>query len=529
MNVAPGPNQTPPFVDIDLFKTDIALGEAMVRAGCTAHADALSRFGTHWGSGAQFELGRLANVFAPELQAFDARGERRDEVLFHPAYHALMRDSTSAGLHASTWDGESHSLRAARLYMAYQVEAGHICPMTMTHAAGAVLCEDAAVAGDWMPLIRRRSYDPHLRPWWEKSGVTLGMGMTERQGGSDVRSNETRAHRTGDHYEITGEKWFMSAPMCDAFLVLAQAPDGLTCLLVPRFRPDGSRNTIELRRLKDKLGNRSNASAEVEFAATHGARIGEEGAGVRTILRMVQLTRVDCAVASAGLMRFGLAQAVHHARHRVAFGKPLASQPAMRRLLADLALEVEALTALVFRVVRAIDRAATDPDEAEFARLLVPAAKYLVCKSAPGFITECMECLGGNGYSEDWPLARAYREAPVNAIWEGSGNIIALDVLRAAARSPASTQALVARIAGAGQCDAGDLGVRLVAPDCQGEARALSEALARLAATAALGEVDEQLAQAHARVRLAGPSRGCWGTAPLGGLEDRLLARVLPR
>src|SRR6266702_1053400 len=298
----------------------------------------------------------------------------------------------------------------------------------MTRACVAALAAEPAVLNRLLPKILSRTYDKSFRPWWEKSGITLGMGMTEKQGGTDVRTNTTRAQPSSDGYTITGHKWFMSAPMCDAFLVLAQAAGGLTCFLMPRFRPDGAVNALRFQRLKDKLGNRSNASSEVEFHGAFAERVGEEGKGIRTIIQMVQLTRQDCAIASAGLMRSGLAHALHHARHRSVFQKHLADQPLMQAVLADMALHVEASVALVMRLCRAFDQAPDDPGEAAYMRLVTPAIKYWVCKSAPGFLYEAMECLGGNGYVEEGILARHYRESPVNAIWEGSGNVMCLDV-----------------------------------------------------------------------------------------------------
>ena len=318
--------------------------------------------------------------------------------------------------------------------MAAQVETGHLCPITMTRAAFAALAVEPDVVARVAAKIVTRSYDADFRPFWEKSGMTLGMGMTEKQGGTDVRANTTTATPTADGYCIIGHKWFMSAPMSDAFLVLAQAPGGLTCFLMPRFRPDGSVNALRFQRLKDKLGNRSNASSEVEFTEAFAWRVGEEGAGVRNILQMVQLTRLDCAIASAGLMRMALAQAVHHCRHRDVFQKRLYEQPMMRAVLADMALDLEGAVALVMRLSRALDRAAEDAREAAYARLLTPATKYWICKLAPAFVYEAMECLGGNGYVEESILPRLYREAPVNAIWEGSGNVMCLDVLRALKR-----------------------------------------------------------------------------------------------
>ena len=372
-------NQSPPYEDVDLFSTDVPLKEAVRANGGDGESAALSEFGRRWGSAEVFALGREANENPPKLHVFDALGFRSDTVEFHPAYHQLMRESIAAGLHASTWtdSGEraappSEVVRAARFYMTAQVETGHLCPVTMTRAALAALAPAPELAGKIVPKVLTRTYDANFRPWWEKEGLTLGMGMTERQGGTDVRANTTKATPSGDGYSINGEKWFFSAPMSDAFLVLAQAQGGLTCFLMPRFRPDGSVNGLRFQRLKDKLGNRSNASSEVEFADAFAWRVGDEGAGVRTILQMVQLTRIDCAIASAGLMRMALAQAVHHCRYRKVFQKELLDQPMMRAVLADMALDLEGAVALMMRVCRALDRASSDPREAAYARLLTP-------------------------------------------------------------------------------------------------------------------------------------------------------------
>jgi putative acyl-CoA dehydrogenase len=424
--------------------------------------------------------------------------------------------------------------RAARFYLANQVEAGHCCPITMTRASVAALAAEPALRDRFIGKILSRSYDPSFRPASEKAGITLGMGMTEKQGGTDVRANTTRAEPAGEGYLITGHKWFLSAPMCDAFLVLAQAPGGLTCFLMPRFRPDGSVNALRLQRLKDKLGNRSNASAEVEFAEAFAWRVGEEGRGVRTIIEMVQLTRLDCALGSAGLMRMALAQAVHHARHRSVFQRRLADQPMMRSVLADLALEVEAAVAMVMRLARAFDHP-EDAAEAARARLLTPAVRYWVCKSAPAFIYEAMECLGGNGYVEEAPLARLYREAPVNAIWEGSGNVMCLDVLRALAREGEAGRDLIetlaretAHLPGAAQAAAfvaNAQGVR----EAEAFARRAVERLALLAAAAALTQSAPAVAEIFARARLADPRGATYGTAALDGKEvAALLERALP-
>jgi putative acyl-CoA dehydrogenase len=350
-------NQPPPFGDIDLFSADRPLAEAAAR--CGLDASALAACGKDYGSAATLDLGRLANENPPKLRIVDGRGNRIDFVEFHPAYHALMAKSVGWGIHSGAHDGSEPASpmasRAVRLYLATQAESGHICPITMTNACIGALKSEPELLAKWRTKILSREYDPRPLPWWEKTGVTLGMGMTERQGGTDVRANITEAKGAGHHAEISGHKWFMSAPMCDAFLVLAQAAGGLTCYLMPRYRPDGSHNALRFQRLKDKLGNKSNASSEVEFHGAWAERVGAEGAGVRTIIEMVNLTRLDCAIASAGQMRFGLSQALHHIRNRSVFQKRLADQPAMRAVVADIALELEAQVALVFRLARAFD------------------------------------------------------------------------------------------------------------------------------------------------------------------------------
>jgi putative acyl-CoA dehydrogenase len=404
----------------------------------------------------------------------------------------------------------------------------------MTRASVAALAAEPALRDRFMAKILSRTYDPSFRPGWEKAGITIGMGMTEKQGGTDVRANTTRAEPAGEGYLITGHKWFLSAPMCDAFLVLAQAPGGLTCFLMPRFRPDGGVNALRLQRLKDKLGNRSNASAEVEFTQAFAWRVGEEERGVRTIIEMVQLTRLDCALGSAGLMRMALAQAVHHARHRSVFQRRLADQPMMRTVLADLALEVEGAVALVMRLARAFDHP-EDAAEAARARLLTPAVKYWVCKSAPAFIYEAMECLGGNGYVEEAPLARLYREAPVNAIWEGSGNVMCLDVLRALGREGEAGRHLIealaretAQLPGTAEAAAfvtNALGAR----EAEASARGAVERLALIAAAAALADSAPAVAGIFARARLSAPRGATYGTAALENSDVvALLARALP-
>ncbi|HET7679918.1 MAG TPA: acyl-CoA dehydrogenase family protein [Xanthobacteraceae bacterium] len=528
-------NQAPPLGDVDLFAIDRPLQEAVTANGAGAEAPALSSFGRLWGKAELIEQARLADENPPRLDA--------GVVEFHGAYHRFMTDSMAAGLHAMTWrpnataaPAPAEVARAARYFMVAQVENGHMCPITMTRASVAALAGEPAVAAMVMPKITSRSYDRSFRPWWEKSAMTLGMGMTERQGGTDLRTNRTRAVADGDGYRITGEKWFMSAPMSDAFLVLAQAPGGLTCFFMPRFSPDGGANALHFRKLKDKTGNRSNASTEVEFSNAYALRVGEEGKGIRTILKMVQLTRLDCAIASAGLMRAALVQALHNARHRRVFGKLLLEQPMMRSVLADLALEVEGAVALVMRLCRAFDLAASDESEARLARLLTPAVKYWICKAAPAFAYEAMECLGGNGYVEESSiLPRLFREAPVNAIWEGSGNVMCLDVLRALRSEGEGAQAALGGLAreAAGLPHAG-AAVQLIertlaGNNAEAQARAAVERLALLAASAALHVTAPDIAAVFARTRLAGRRGASFGTSDLSDDEvGLLLKRALP-
>jgi putative acyl-CoA dehydrogenase len=535
-------NQSPPFEDVDLFALDRPLADAVAANGGAAAQQELSEFGKHWGSAAMAARGRIANENTPKLKTFDARGNRRDEIEFHPAYHELMAHSAHAGVHNSTWTAEgkpagapSEVVRAAKFYMAAQVETGHLCPITMTRASVAALAAQPEVLAKAMPVIATRSYDPACAPWWTKRGMTIGMGMTEKQGGTDVRANITRAVRDGGAYRITGHKWFMSAPMCDAFLVLAQADDGLSCFFMPRFAPDGSVNAIHYQRLKDKLGNRSNASSEVEFNNAYAVRVGDEGKGIRTIIQMVQLTRQDCAIASAGLMRSGLAHALHHARHRSVFQKHLADQPLMQMVLSDMALHVEASIALVMRLCRAFDSAPGDAKAAAYMRLLTPAIKYWVCKSAPGFLYEAMECLGGNGYVEEGILARHYRESPVNAIWEGSGNVMCLDVLRALSREADAAMGVLRSLVeetkglpGAAEA-AAFIGTTFRRADSERVARLAVEKLAMLAAAAALNGVSPRHAELFAATRLAGNHASMYGAVDLaGGDIAGLLERALP-
>ena len=518
-------NQSPPFEDVNLFTLDQPLVAAVKANGGAAAERELSAFGKEWGSAAMADRGRLANENTPKLRSFDAKGHRRDQVEFHPAYHELMAHSAHAGVHNSTWtadgrpaDDAAEVIRAAKFYMAAQVETGHLCPITMTRASVGALAMQPDLLARVMPVLSTKSYDPGFAPWWGKRGMTLGMGMTEKQGGTDVRANTTRAERAGNgFYRITGHKWFLSAPMSDAFLVLAQAAEGHSCFLVPRILPDGSANGFRFQRLKDKLGNRSNASSEVEFEETLGQMVGQPGEGVKTIIDMVTLTRLDCAIASAGLMRAGLAEAVHHARHRQVFGAALFDQPLMQRVLADMALDVAGATALSLRLARAFDMAANDRGEAAFARVMTPVVKYWVAKIAPALLYEAMECLGGNGYIEEGNLARYYREAPVNAIWEGSGNVMALDVRRVLLRAPKlfdDVLAWIARQLGRGGQGTVDVlrAAMSVAESDEGAARILTEQLALAAAGAELRQLGaDAIADAFVETRLAGQWRTTYG------------------
>ena len=448
-------NQVPPIGRYNAWLTDTALREAVSRQGGGWAEDALAAFGEVAG-GELMELGYTANENPPKLRSHDRYGHRIDEVEFHPAYHRVMELGMRHGVHAFAWRNAdrpgAHVARAAISYLHSQAEAGTGCPLTMTHSAPAALRHAPELAREWMPRITSLDYDPRVLPAAQKTGCTVGMGMTEKQGGSDVRANTTRAVRQRDgSYEVVGHKWFLSAPMCDAWLVLAYVDadpgqHGLTCFLMPKLRPDGSRNAIHIQRLKDKLGDRSNASSEVEFRGAYAQRVGDEGRGVNTILEMVALTRLDCMIGSAALMRQATVQALHHARHRKVFGRTLIEQPLMQNVLADLALESEAAIALTMRVARAVDAGARDRNEAAFARIATAIGKYWICKRAPPLVNEAQECLGGLGYVEESNLPRLYRQAPLNSIWEGSGNIQCLDVLRALGKEPETREALFAEL-----------------------------------------------------------------------------------
>jgi putative acyl-CoA dehydrogenase len=442
-------NQPPPLVDYNLFEADAPLRESLEREGGSWAQDIVGELGRLAGTQQAIDWGFQANAHPPVLRSHDRFGNRIDEVEFHPAWHRLMEVAVGHGLHALPWREPrpgAHAARAAAFYVWSQVEGGHGCPVSMTYAAVPALRKQADLAATWEPLMTTLDYDPGLRPASTKRGALFGMAMTERQGGSDVRSNTTRAEPTLDGgYLLTGQKWFCSAPMCDAFLVLAQAPRGLTCFLMPRVLPDGTLNRFHIQRLKDKLGNRSNASAEIELVDAWAEMVGEEGRGVRTIIEMVNHTRLDCVIGSASLMRQAVAQATHHTAHRAAFGKLLSEQPLMLNVLADIAVESEATTILMMRLAGAFDRA-PDSAESQFRRLALAVSKYWVCKRAIAVVAEALECHGGNGYVEESIMPRLYREAPLNSIWEGSGNVNALDVLRAMGREPESIASFLAEV-----------------------------------------------------------------------------------
>jgi putative acyl-CoA dehydrogenase len=534
-------NQSAELVDYNLFSSYSALQDALAREGAAGDTYALTALGAELGTVTMFTLGDAANRHPPRLHAFDRFGARRDEVEFHPAWHELMRRLVGAGLHTGPWAQPrpgAHVARAAGYMLWAEVENGTQCPATMSYGAYPALAPQAVDFAPWLRGLLSREYDERFAPAADKRGVLMGMGMTERQGGSDVRSNTTRALPVagggpGREYRLTGHKWFFSAPMCDAFLVLAQAPRGLSCFLVPRFLPDRSVNGLRLLRLKDKMGNRSNASSEVEFDAAYGLLVAEEGRGIPAILEMGVYTRLDNAIGSAGLMRQCVAQAIHHARGRRAFGRLLAEQPLMRNVLADLALECEAAVILTMRLARAFD-ARTDESAALLRRVLTPVVKYWVCKRAPAVCAEAMEVLGGNGYIEDGPIARRLRESPLNSIWEGSGNIMCLDVLRALAREPRTLDALEQLLAAGGGRDErydryvaalhGDLAA---ASDDELRARDLTQRIA-LATQAALllAHGPASSCEAFLASRLAAGPPAAFGTLPRSSNFGALIARV---
>ena len=531
-------NQPPEFAGRNLYASDPALRESVLREGAAwVDARALA-LGALAGSEAVLEAGDLANRHPPELIAFDRYGRRLDEARFHPAYHQLMGLAMEHRIHDIAWTPEGpggHVAHAVLLALFTQAEAGTTCPMPLTYAAVPALRSTPEVAAPWLSKLVGGSYDAPLRPIGEKAGVTIGMAMTEKQGGSDVRANATRAERMpgagGRAYRLTGHKWFCSAPMSDGFLTLAYAPGGLSCFLVPRIAPDGERNRIQVMRLKDKLGNKSNASSEIEYHGAYAELLGEEGRGVNVIIDMVHHTRLGTIAGTLGIMRRGLAQALHHASHRRVFQKTLIGQPLMEAVLADLALEYEAAVALTMRVARAFDGA--DESERAFARLAVAVAKYWLTKRCANFVYECMECLGGAGYVEETPLPRLFRESPLNAIWEGSGNVIALDILRTFAREPQALAAFAAELRRAAGADARlDAAIAEVldglaaARPVEAEARFVAERLALTLQAALLARhAPSAVADAFIATRIAGGGGRSYGAVPRDFAAAPIVAR----
>jgi putative acyl-CoA dehydrogenase len=531
-------NQVPPLAGFDLFSTNVPLVEATEREGAGWVVERAREVGRLYG-GEPLELGRLANENPPRLRTHDRFGNRIDEVEFHPAWHELMRLGIENELHSLPWRTDrpaAHTARAALYSSAMQAEAGVCCPITMTFSAIPALRAQPDLAAEWEQLLTTPHYDGRLIPTSEKGSAICGMAMTEKQGGSDVRANTTVARPIGgDEYELTGHKWFCSAPMCDLFLVLAQTDEGLSCFLVPRILPDGSRNPFNLQRLKDKLGNRSNASSEVEFNGTRGTMLGEPGRGVPTIIEMVGHTRLDCVIGSAAAMRWAVASATHHAGYRSAFGKLLIDQPLMQNVLADLAIESEAATALAMRLARAFDEAQTD-DAQLFKRLATAVGKYWVCKRGPAHAAEALECHGGNGYVEESGMPRLYREIPLASIWEGSGNVMCLDVLRAIARTPRSLEVYLA------ECDlarGADTRLDSHLDQLRGEftdpeglerrARRIVERMALgLQASLLVRHAPSAVADAFCASRLAGDAGHEYGTLPEGTDFAAIIERARP-
>jgi putative acyl-CoA dehydrogenase len=538
-------NQPKPLVDYNLFDGNRALRDALKLNAPQLELGAFHTLGAELGQARMQAHARLANVQGPQLRSYSRFGHRIDEVDFHPSYHVLMTAACAAGLHASPWtdtDVSPHLRRAAGFMLFTELEPSVLCPISMTYAVTPALRGNPGVYQDWGPKLASRSYDPALKPWRDKAGLTMGMGMTEKQGGSDVRANTTQAIPDGHdawgfRFRITGHKWFLSAPMCDAFLVLAQAPAGLSCFFLPRILPDGSLNAFHIQRLKDKLGNKANASSEVEFHKASAWLVGEEGRGVPQILEMGTMTRLDCALGTSGLMRQALSIALDHTAQRRAFGKRLIEQPLMRNVLADLALESEAATALAIRLARAFDRAG-DAHEALMARLLTPISKFWICKRGSHFAQEAMECLGGNGYVEEGGegiMARIYREMPLNSIWEGAGNIMALDLLRALRKADVAA-ALVDELTPAKGAHA-SLDRLVAALPARVEEMATEIEARRLAQDVALAVQASLLYQsappavfgAFCDSRLAGDWGHAFGTLGAGVDFDAIIARAMPR
>jgi putative acyl-CoA dehydrogenase len=533
-------NQANMLAPYNAYLTDRALREAVAREGGAWGEANLAAYGAITG-GELMDLGHTANENKPKLKSFDRFGHRIDEIEFHPAYHRVMELGMAHGVHAFAWRNEekpgAHVVRAAISYLHSQAEAGTGCPLTMTHSAVPTLRHQPELAAQWLPRITSYHYDPRALPVEQKRGCTIGMGMTEKQGGSDVRANTTRAYLQPDGtYELVGHKWFFSAPMCDAWLVLAYVDRGITCFLMPRLRPDGSHNAVHIQRLKDKLGDYSNASSEVEFQGAYAQRVGDEGRGVATILEMVSLTRLDCMIGSSALMRQATAQALHHASQRKAFGKCLIEHALMQNVLADLALESEAAIALTLRVARAVDAAPRDPMEAALARIATAIGKYWICKRCPPLVNEAQECLGGAGYVEETNLPRLYRQAPLNSIWEGSGNIQCLDVLRALSKEPETREAYFGEL----------LAARGENPELDREVGWLSQAFddvstlelrsrmvvermaLALQAALLLRAGNRDIAESFCASRLGGEHGLAFGTLPASAPIKALMGRAMP-
>lgn len=528
-------NQPPPLEPYNLFVSDAVLREAVRREQASWAEGELTALGANFGRPDTIKLGFDANKFPPQLRTLDRYGNRVDEVEFHPAWHDLMAIAVGAGLHSSPWavpKAGAHVARAAGTYMLGQVESGVYCPIAMTYGSVPALRNAPEIAKQWLPKIFARQYDRNFRPIAEKNSALLGMGMTENQGGSDLRTNVTRAEPAGGGaFRLHGHKWFMSAPMCDAFLVLAQSPKGLSCFLMPRWTPDGERNAVRILRLKDKLGNRANASSEVEFDGAFAQLIGDEGRGIQTIIEMANYTRLDCAIGSSSLMRQAVAQAAHHASYRTAFQKKLIDQPLMTNVLADLAIESEAATVLTMRLARAYDE--NDESSLVIRRVVTPAAKFWICKRAPALAQEAMEVLGGAGYIEESIMPRIYREAPVNSIWEGSGNVMCLDVLRAIERTPNAADVLATELAGGDarlKAAAEKLQKRFKASDRadESQARALvRDMVLALQAALLIKHSPPAVADAFCASRLGGEG-GAFGTLPRGVDHRAIVDRALP-
>ncbi|MCB9507314.1 MAG: acyl-CoA dehydrogenase family protein [Myxococcales bacterium] len=531
-------NQATPFENISLFAHDVPLREALVRGDAEWAMPALAEYGESLAAPHVVALGDLANRHEPELRSFDRFGRRIDVVDFHPSYHELMTLGVEQGVHSAPWENPrpgAHVARGAAMYLRHQVDQGTSCPLTMTFAVVPSLRTEPRVADAWLPKVLARSYDPTFAPVANKSGALFGMAMTERQGGSDVRSNTTRATAIdADTYILDGHKWFCSAPMCDAFLVLAQAPEGLTCFLVPRFLPDGTQQTgFRVNRLKRKLGNRSNASSEIEFHQCWAERVGPPGRGVATIIEMVRHTRLDCALGGASLMRRAVAEAVHHTQRRWTFGRPLIKHDLMRNVVADLLIESEASTALAFRLAAAFDAGDADAAGPAFARAATPVAKYWITHQETPVVREALECIGGNGYAEESPMPRFFRESPLNSIWEGTGNVQVLDFLRALEREPGAADALHRELVSAKGADK-----RLdAAVDAVGDAlrdrttlelrsRAVVERIARLLQGSLLVRyAPPAVADAFIATRIEGRGGEAFGTLPAGTDLDAILER----